>query len=350
MKHLPKGIRLDRGYVQVRIFHKGKMYCKNFGQDSDLAREAAIIHLSEKRKEILFGMFGHVDLLPEKTFAEVAEIWLKLWCNELNPDGLPAHTEKGKSNAITFTRRCLMPYFKALPFHEIKPKDVLKWRLHRLTTVLGTSVNREQAVLSSIFSHINRWVKTERIKAFKLPPENPCQTVEKAQTRKRERVLTTNELGQLKQACHTPTRNFLAGDTDMWEICKMALKSMLRLKDLQRLEVGHKIDMTQAKTGVRVNLPIQVLKPLNYANFKKRWELIRQMAGLHFPHHDPRNIEFRDLRKTGANLLKQQNWSNKIISEVLGHTNTRTTEVYMVPDTTHLAKPLADLASIVDKL
>jgi integrase len=160
--------------------------------------------------------------------------------------------------------------------------------------------------------------------------------VEKARNEKRQRVLSTQELTLLKQAC------FARNDTDLWDIIKMALKSLLRTSDLIGLELGN-IDIVQNKTQHPIKLPVTLLKPLNYVNFRKRWEAARRDANLV-------DVQFRDLRKTSANLMKNRNWSNKIISEALGHTNTQTTEIYMVKDVSHLKKPLEELANIVDSL
>lgn len=334
MRALPRGIRIDHGYVQVRIMHKGRYYHKNFGYDSPLARELAGIHLAEKRKEILMGTFGIVKVLDEKTFEQVASLYFSIWSKELDAEGKPAH---GSADTVRQFISGPLRYFWQMLFHEVRPVDVLRWRQLRLKTVLGTSVNREQAVLSSIFSHIERWVKTEQIDAFKLPAENPCKSVEKAPNRKRQRVLSILELKALKAAC------LEANDHDLWEICEMALKSLLRKKDLFALEAGLDIDTVQAKTGRPIHLPVDVLKPLRYKNFRRRWVAVRQSARLV-------DVQFRDLRKTGANLLKMKAHSQKMISEFLGHASTRTTEIYMVENADHL-KPLAkDLDDIVGAL
>lgn len=330
-----RGIRLDHGYLQVRIMHKGHVYHKNFGPDSALARSLAEIHLAEKRREILMGKFGIARELPSRRFADVAKLYFDKWSQELDPEGRIAHGASNEAKRVIDSN--LSVFFGSMAFHEIRPVDVLRWREYRLRTVLGTSVNREQAVLSSIFSHIEKWVKTEAITAFKIPVENPCRSVEKAPNRKRKRVLTTSELKALKEACH------VLNDPDLWEICEMALKSLLRKKDLFNLEAGIDIDTVQAKTGHAIHLPVSVLRPLRYSNFRKRWQAARAAARLH-------DVQFRDLRKTGATLLKMKNHSNKMISEFLGHASTRTTEIYMVEDASHL-RPLAkDLEDILEGL
>jgi integrase len=321
------------------------MYCKNFGLDSPTARELASIHVAEKRKEILLGKFGYAtNKLIRKDFREVAHIYFDLWSKELDTNGIRKHTERAVRGVRGFLDYSLLPFFGRMSFEGIRPLDVQRWRDHRVKTILGTSINREQAVLSSLFSHIETWVKTERIEAFELPkdPEtgavwNPAHYVKFAKTRKRERVLSTQELKALKAGC------LARNDPALWDICKLALRSLLRVKDLLRIESGQAIDMIQAKTGVRVNLPVSVVQTYDYTDFVGRWRRARAASGL-------LDVQFRDLRKTGANLAKLQGHSQKLISEYLGHTNERTTDVYMVRDNKHL-QPLADsLDKIVEGL
>ncbi len=329
MKQLLTGVRIDKGYVQVRIMHKGRYYCKNFGADCDLAREYANKHALEKRHEIRLGKFGVEPEIPSKLFKDAAAIWLKLWSEETNPDGTLLHNENSVRETARVVEKVLLPCFSRQRVESIRPIDVETWRNALLRTgISGTSANRYQATLSSLFGSLIRWVKVEKISAFKIPAENPCKPVEKAPNVKRKRVLTINELKGLKAACME------AQDHDLWEICEMAIKSLLRKKDLFALEAGLDIDTTQAKTSRPIRLPVSVLRPLRYGNFRKRWEAARKAARL-------QDVQFRDLRKTGLNLLKMRGHSLKLMSEFAGHADQKTTEIYMVKDTDHL-KPLAD--------
>lgn len=351
---MTKGLRIVRGYVQIRLMVKGAVYHKNFGPDSPLAREYALKHLLEKRHEVRMGKFGITKELPSRKFMEVANEYADKWEKERNPDGSLAHNSS--ETVRGFIRGSLGLYFGGMAFDAIRPLDVVKWREKRLKAVLGTSVNREQAVLSSIFSHVEDWVKNEEWPAMKLPRDpasgaamNPCASVEKAPSRKRKRVLSILELKALKEACYA------LKDQDMWEICGMALKSLLRKKDLFLLETSGSVDIIQSKTQVALNLPVNSKGPLNFKNFRKRWEEVRRSARLEFSLPDgridqERTPQMRDLRKTGANLLKMKKHSRQMISEFLGHANLATTDIYMVKDADHL-KPLAkDLEDILEGL
>src|SRR5579859_5785881 len=145
MSRLPRGLRIVRGYVQVRLIVRGRYYHKHFGKDSPLARELAQIHLAEKRKEILMGMFGITRELPSKKFSDVARLYFEKWSQERDAEGRLIHGGAEETKRVIEIN--LIAYFGKIFFNEIRPVDVLRWRGKRLERVLGTSVNREQAIL-----------------------------------------------------------------------------------------------------------------------------------------------------------------------------------------------------------
>lgn len=333
-----KGLRIVRGYVQIRIMHDGHYYHRNFGIDSPLARELATIHLAEKRREILMGKFGIEKELVERTFASLVPVYKEMWEGEKDGDGKPAHSPDALRTCFTIIDRVLTPFFGKMKFHLIKSTDVERWRETRLATgVLGTSVNREQVPLSSMFSHIEKAVALERIEKIKLPAENPCKYVEKAKTRKRVRIPSDYELKKLKLAFVNQN------DQDGWEICKLALKSILSEKDLRKLELGAVIDTERSKTGVPIHLPITIMKQLNWLNWRKRWETARSEAGLS-------DLQFRDLRKKGGNYLIGKH-DTKLVSQYFGHASVRTTEQsYVVLEQDKMRPLAADLETWTEGL
>lgn len=337
MDNLPRGIRINHGYVETRLMHKGRTYVKTFGPDSALGRNLASIYLAEKRKEILMGTFGIHKELPSKTFAEVTKIYYDRWTKMIAPDGTREHNDNAAYNLNLIITRSLNPFFSKFRFDEIKPKHVIQWREARTREVMGTSVNREQAVLSSLFNLINQWVKNEQIKGFKVPSENPCDTVEKAPTVKREVVLSLSDLSNVRLACTS------RGDQALWEFVKLAVITMLSMADLLRLRPGAIVNIRRTKTDNQVVLPIEIKTIPNMTNLKKRWEAVRTDAKLE-------HVQMRDLRKTGAQLMKGGNWSTKIISDALGHSSTRTTEIYLLRDVEHLKQPMKELSAIVEAI
>ncbi len=329
-----KGLRIVRGYIQVRLMSNGRYYHRNFGLDCPLARELAQIHLAEKRKEILMGKFGIAPELPSKKFGEVSKIFLDYWSKEISPEGTPAHTPKAVTHMGYFISY-LEKYFGQFKFDAVRPVDVLKWRESRVREVQGTSINREQAVLSSIFGTVEKLINIEAIKAFKQPLDpqtgkviNPCSSVDKAPTKKRNRIPSDYELKKLKLSFAN------LQDQDGWYICKLALKSILSEADLRKLELGSVIDMERTKTGVKINIPVTVLQKLNWKNWRRRWNAARAEAGLG-------DLQFRDLRKKGGNHLIGQ-FDTKLVSQYFGHASVRTTEKSYVVLEQEKMRPLAE--------
>jgi hypothetical protein len=330
MSKLPRGLRITKlGYVQIRICHNGVWYQKHFGKDSEMARHAAMKELVRKRDEIYAGKYGLEVKVPEKRFKELVPVYKKLWAAEKDGDGRPAHSERAQEVCFGIIDRAITPFFGEMLFHTIKPSDVERWRLKRLETgVLGTSVNREQVPLSSIFTHIDKAVALELIDRVKLPSVNPCKHVEKARMRKRERIPSDYELKKLKLAFNN------RGDGDGWEICKLALKSILSEKDLRKLELGATLDLERSKTGIPVHIPITVLQKLNWKNWRDRWDKARKDAGLV-------DLQFRDLRKKGGNHLVGK-YDIKLVSQYFGHASYKTTEGSYVVLEQEKMRPLAE--------
>lgn len=352
-----KNLRCDHGYIQVLVRRLGKTYCcENFGPHTKESQAVASIRLSEVRKEILQGKIGIAPELPSKRFADVAGIWFEIWKKERNPDGKEKHNKESCYKVRWTLDKVLIPAFGKILFHELKSVQIYKWRRTYTDKGLsGVTANRYQAVLSSIYAHVGRWVKTEQIKpAFKLPEENPCEAVEMAPTTNRERILSKYEAGKLKNAF------MQLNDPDGWEICKLALKSVLSLKDLKGLEIGQDIDILRSKTGVPINLPLPVLTKLNWYGWRTRWDAARVVAGFAVwgkkgnlrSARCAKNttLEFRDLRKTGINWLKGRH-DLKLVSEYAGHASIKTTEgSYTIKQAEKMQPLVQDLAAQVDSI
>lgn len=327
---LQRGLRIVRGYIQIRLMHEGRYYHKNFGVDSPLARELAVIHLAEKRKEILMGKFGISPELPSKTFAELVPLYMTWWKAEKKGDGAPKHSassivERQRTFDVTLT-----PYFGPMKFESIRTIDVEKWREKLLAKGnIGTSINRYMVPLGDMFTEMAKAVAVERVDAFKLPALNPCTNATKAELRVRERILSDYELRKLHLAFTT------LNDPDGWEICLLALQSVLSPKDLRKLEIGSTIDIKRSKSNVPINIPITILQALNWTNWRKRWEAARTEAGLE-------DVQFgRDLRKTGGNQALG-NFDVKLVSQYFGHSTIKTTEQSYTMVNREKMRPIAE--------
>ncbi len=331
-----KGLRLDHGYVQIRVHHEGRLYhCENFGKDSPMARQIAEMKLAQIRaklcEEKLLGKVGLKPELPRKRFRDLVPVFLKLWSDMKDRKGR-VRQEKSILECGRVLEKTLMPYFGDMWFDEIKPINVERWYNKRLETgILDTSASRELVPLSSMFTVIARSVELERIPKFRLPEKNPCDPIQRASVRKRTRLLSEYELRKIHLACTT------LADNDAWGICKLALKSILSEKDLRTLELGSTIDLDRSKTGVPVHIPITVLQKLNWKNWRRRWKAIRKEAGL-------LDIQFRDLRKTGGNYLIGK-FDTKLVSQYFGHASVKTTEQSYTITQHEKMRPLAEAST-----
>lgn len=320
MRQLPKGVRIyprnGANYVQVRIFHNGQAYHKDFGRDSTDARNAAEIHVAEKRKEILMGKLGIVPELPIKTFAEAVDLFLTIWGKELDANGQLKHDERTCHELKNRIGCSLLPYFGKSKFHEIRPIDVENWRNRRTQQVAGTTANREQNILSSVFSHIGSWIEKEKIRAFKSPDKNPCIGADKAPLKTDDRIFSDYELSKLKLAAKE--LNDLNGHDNLCLI----LKTALSFSDLKPLKLGDSIHLIRSKTGVKVRTPLIVLHQPDWSNWRKRLEAIAAKAGVP-------DISMRRLRKTAINL-PVGHFDMKTVGLFAGHANEKTTETNYV--------------------
>lgn len=328
--NIQRGLRIVGKYVQVRLTINGRTFHKNFGPDCPLAREYGLRYLLEKRHEIRMHKFGIEPQLKRLRFRDVVPLFMKIWSAQKNGDGTPKHDERGVYACSLALKNHIVPYFGNLWYDAIRPTDVENWRdsLLKSGTMIGTSVNRTQVPLSSIFTIIDKAIKLERIAAFKVPAANPCAVVEKAETRKRSRILTDYEMRKI----HLSFDNLK--DPDGWEICLLAYNSVLSEKDLRKLELGSTIDLERAKTGVSINIPITILKALNWHNWRKRWETARKASGVV-------NVQFRDFRKTGINELIGK-FGLKLVSQYAGHASEKTTEGSYVVIQEEKMRPLAN--------
>ncbi len=342
---LPKGLRCNHGYIEVLLRVKGRTYCRTFEQHTKENQELASFHLSDKRREIKLGKFGMEQEIKQKKFTEVADLCFAEWRKETDPTGKPLHNFVSINEFKRTLEKEFKPLFAKFWYDEIRPIDIEKWRERGLASGRsGTTMNRYQATLSTVFSRIETWIQTERIKPpFKLPLDNqsgmvfnPCHSVKMAPVVKRTQIPTKYEIRKLSNAF------VQLNDLDGIEICKLASKSVLSTKDLKNLEIGQEIDIERAKTGVPINLPITYLVKLNWVNWRKRWEAARDLAGLHW-------LQFRDLRKMGINWLKGRH-DIKLVSEYAGHADVKTTErSYTIKQSDQMIPLQKDLDSQVEE-
>lgn len=340
MRDLPKGIRVNHGYVEVRIFPDGKQYSRTFGKDTPLARQLATIHLNEKRKEIFMGTFN-VSKVGRILVSDALDLFFdKHFKNYQHPETNEARSKESCTNTKSIIR-LLKSFFEKYFVDELDVKALKEYRQQRIEfdDLANGTVNRELVILGSMINCFRLWVESDEVKPVRLPADksgaavNPCEVLPKLTERPRKRVASATELAALYRAC------FALGDAAMWSIIETELDTTLRYSDLMKLEtvevVNNQITVRQGKTGNDVNLP-GIVKPVwskVFINFRSRWEAVRDKAGCP-------DLQFRDIRKTGMQMLEQLGFSAEDIALTAGHSSKAITQKWYLAGTANAKKAL----------
>ncbi len=313
---LPKGLICDRGYLHIRISTDKGPYNRGCGAHTPEAEAVAIIHLNRIREQIHLGNFG----LPSKTerikFKAAREIFHRKQFVEYRDEKTHAPRTAQSIASNSSILNVLGATFDEYWLDAITRKDLKLYRKEQIEYkgISAGTLNRRMAVLGSLLSSFRRWVADEEIDPVRLPTDSPL--LPDLEEMPRDRVASLDELKALKQACID------LDDIPMWSIIETELYTSLRLNDLKKLEhieaAGGTIEITQSKTHKTIRLP-ENIKP-NWAkvfiNFRYRWEEIRDKAAETIP--SVKDLQFRDLRKTGLRLLKKQ-FTDEQIAKKGGH-------------------------------
>jgi integrase len=222
--------------------------------------------------------------------------------------------------------------------------DVQAYRSNREKESKASTVNREQTVIThliNILKELNQY-KTINVQ---LPEQNPGSLVKKVNERPfaRKRVLTGKEFAHF---C-----TFI--NDDVKDICVMAVLTMLRRKDLKNLTKDNinlstnQLEGVQAKTGKPFSIPItpaiqsiinksKTNRILNFKNFRRHFEKARLESGL-------QHFRFADFRRSGARTMLLNGTDIQTVSEYLGHSDLRMTQVYVPPSQNDFKKAAESL-------
>lgn len=215
---------------------------------------------------------------------------------------------------------------------EITRIDIQLYRNIREKQNKSSTVNREHTVLVHLFNLLKELNRNKTINVS-LPPENPASLVRKVNERQfsRKRVVTPTEYNKFE--------SFLGND--IRDVCRMAILTTLRKKDLQNLNRDNinvstnQLEGVQAKTQKPYAIPItshikEILdkhpseKILNFKNFRRQFNKARKECGL-------QHFRFMDLRRSGARTMLLNGIDIKTVSEYLGHQDLRMTQAYVPP-------------------
>lgn len=215
---------------------------------------------------------------------------------------------------------------------EITRIDIQLYRNIREKQNKSSTVNREHTVLVHLFNLLKELNRHKTINVS-LPSENPASLVRKVNERQfsRKRVVTPTEYNKFE--------TFLGND--IRDVCRMAILTTLRKKDLLNLNRDNinvstnQLEGVQAKTQKPYAIPItphiqEILdrhtsnKILNFKNFRRQFNKARNESGL-------QHFRFMDLRRSGARTMLLNGIDIKTVSEYLGHQDLRMTQAYVPP-------------------
>jgi integrase len=258
--------------------------------------------------------------------------------------------------------------------------------LHLSLRAKSTTANRVRDVVSSMYG----WA----IKGKILPKmENPAEGIEKYREAKRDRFLTSEEIGRLGAAIREAETDGIPWEPDPAKKTKHAPKAVNRrvkvdptvaaalrlfiLTGARLREILHltweMVDLERgllllpdSKTdekAIILNAPAQLIlselpridryvipgKPRKNAkgkfesrprsDLKRPWTMVRRRAGLAADADNPKfRVRIHDLRHTHASIGVGSNMGLPIIGKLLGHAQARTTERYAHLETDPLRK------------
>lgn len=341
---MERGIYIKDGKVYIRIWLNGQRHMEVIGSESTENKQNALLRIATLKDRARLGKLGIAQKEKPLSFKEGAEIFWPLWL------GKKSRTKGASSTTYGRLFGLLVPAFGSKILTQITHYDVLEYRKTREKLVSPSTVNLEQGILSAVFNSLIRAKEMgyKKLQGVELPVKNPCQFVPKADEKpfKRTRVLNLTELSALKSSC----------DPQLWGLCKMAVYSTLRKKDLFKLVTEGKIDgKTQSGVQAKTGRPFQFTSFISevseqtrltdkaLVNWRRRWSKAKKAAGL-------QDLQWRDLRRTGATLLAEKGYQTQLIKGILGHASEKMTEKYIdLPEENHIAAS-RDLASTLEAL
>ena len=310
---------LKNGSWWIDTYIKGKRIRRKIGPDKETAE------LVEQDLKVKAAKGEYLGIMEERKirFEDFATDYLE-W----------SKANKAERTYITdqcIINRQLTPFFQGTHLAGIKPKAIEDYKTHRLRTIQPRTVNRELAVLRSMFTRAIEW---QYVKA------HPMADIKDLKYQKRPPAfLTLDQLDQLLEACGSPhlyTFVVLAAHTGMRRSETFNLKwadvNFKRAELTVRQTKNNEYRIIPMNKPVRDTLkkhPRHITSELvlahgdgtAYKGVDHAFHKALEKAGL------PR-IRIHDLRHSFASNLVTAGVPLNVVQELLGHKDIHMTMVY----------------------
>ncbi len=277
-------------------------------------------------KEILVRVSKSQDPLAERQTIRKAETFGELWESYLEN-----HAKAKKRSWLEDQRRfdrCVPDTWKSRKVESLTTKDIetLHFKVGQRSKV---EANRTLALLSKMFSYARL--------------ENPCKGIEKWDEVKRDRWLSSEELLRLRDAVAQEPNLFIRAAIWLFLLTGVRKNELLKAKWTDVDLCNRILVLRQTKNGKTHVVPLSdtaifILENLprvqgnsyvlpggkeghHLVNVYKPWYRILSEANL-------QNVHIHDLRRSFASMIVQSGKSLQLVSKLLNHSNTRTTETY----------------------
>jgi integrase len=310
----------------------------------DLARKEAL--------RLLALVASGIDPAAAKLAGRTAPIIREL-AERVRTEHLVKRKAATRSEYDRLLRLHILPALGSLAVADVARADVAK--LHHQLRATPMQANRAMAVLSKMMNLAERW-------GLRPDGTNPCRHVERNRERRRERFLSTAEIGRLGRVLDQAARGPLtlsarkekaAAVTVTLSPYALAAIALLLLTGARRGEIlgltwaqveleRGLLRLPESKTGPRVihlnaaalaileRLPRVAGNPhvvvgdrrgAHLVNLNKPWRALRQVAQLE-------DVRLHDLRHTHASVGAAAGLGLPMIGALLGHTQAATTQRY----------------------
>lgn len=327
--------RLDSGHWQISFKLPGQPRYRKVHPEARLKSDADLIELKLKQRVFDSKWNPKYDELF-KVFAEKFLAWSK------------QHKKSYEFDELFMSQ--VLPTFGHHKLGQITPELVQAWWSKRAsfitrrgTTQSHSTLNRELAQLSRIFSLAIEWGKLE---------VNPCKNVTRfPKTEGRKKVLTPEEerriLGALEPVMANVVRLALLTGMRRGEIFKMRIEHLdleirtdLRGNVLSYGQINLPGEITKSGRPRSVPLAAEAREILNAVTGEPFQKVIRGLSmgtASHLFNRACKQAEvsgavFHSLRHTCGTRLADRNVHQAVIKEIFGHSSMTMTDIYIHPD------------------